>query len=118
MRNYDELAEKLTKEWGSNEVAVFDELVRYWAEDRGLFDPPRPIPQALKTQEELDELFKAIKDNDRDEIVDAIGDIVVTLVIQARIHGYTLMECAWHAWDQIKDRKGKTVDGMFVKEAS
>lgn len=98
------------------DIQRFEELITQWATERGLFDPPRPIPQALKTQEELDELFAAIKAEDKAEIVDAIGDIVVTLVIQARIHGYTLSECMWAAWEQIKDRKGKTVNGMFIKD--
>lgn len=117
MHNYDALAEQLTEEFGADQASTFDALITRWATDRNLFNPPRPVPQALKTQEELDELFAAIGDDDRDAIVDAIGDILVTIAIQARIHGYTFMECGWHAWEQIKDRKGKTVNGMFVKEA-
>jgi len=96
----------------------FENLVTAWATERGLFDPPNPMVQAKKTQEELDELFQGIRYKNKEEIVDAIGDIVVTLVIQARMHGYTLGECIWVAWDQIKDRKGRTENGLFIKEVT
>lgn len=47
---------------------------------------------------------------------DAIGDIVVTLIMQAQMWGLTMEECIEQAWDQIKDRKGRMVNGVFVKE--
>lgn len=91
-----------------------------WAEARGIFDPVHGSTrkrQADKTQEELDELIAAIAVNDVPLAMDAIGDIVVTLCIQARMWNLTMDECIEAAWQQIKDRKGKMVDGLFVKEA-
>ncbi len=79
--------------------------------------------QCDKTLEEVIELHDAIIldsfDNltSRKEARDAIGDIIVTLVLQARMWGLTITECLDAAWDEIKDRKGRMVDGIFVKES-
>ena len=69
-----------------------------------------------KTYEELTELHHAILKNDHHEARDAIGDIVVTLIMQAQMWGLTMEECIEQAWNQIKDRKGRMVNGVFVKE--
>ena len=47
---------------------------------------------------------------------DAIGDIMVTLVIQARFWNLNLVECVEAAWQEIKDRKGQMIAGQFVKD--
>jgi len=73
--------------------------------------------QFTKLQEEVDELKQAIEDDNLDEMIDAVGDIMVCLSIQAESFDFTLTECFVEAYDQIKDRKGKMVDGVFVKEA-
>lgn len=88
-----------------------------WAEDRGIFQKATPIKQAFKTLEECGELIEAIAENDKDKTIDAIGDIVVTLIIQCEMHGIKLDECVLSAYNQIKDRKGKMINGTFVKEA-
>ena len=49
-------------------------------------------------------------------IKDDIGDMVVVLTIIAKQSGTTLQECLAHAYNDIKDRKGRMVDGVFVKE--
>ena len=74
------------------------------------------IKQALKTQEEVTELLNAIVDKDEYEVKDAIGDIVLTVIIQAHMHGYSLQDCLQSAYDVIKNRKGKMVNGQFVKD--
>ena len=56
-------------------------LVLQWAEARGLVKNSTPYAQALKTKEELDELFEAIAKGDRDEMADAYADILITLVV-------------------------------------
>mgnify|MGYP001818223932 CR=1 FL=1 len=89
-----------------------------WAAERGIFENASPTAQAMKTIEEAEELFKANTMDDYEEIVDAIGDIYVTLVIQAHMHNLTVRECAEHAYEVIKNRKGKMVDGQFVKEVA
>lgn len=87
-----------------------------WAEERGIFDKATSTSQHSKTLEEVNELTLALMTNDRPEIKDAIGDICVTLVLQATMQGWTLEECMQSAYDVIKDRKGKMVDGVFVKD--
>jgi NTP pyrophosphatase (non-canonical NTP hydrolase) len=93
----------------------FDDI-RKWAIARNLIDGSDPKSQMLKTVEELGELSSAIAKNKRSEIVDGIGDVVVTLVIIAYQYGMTIEDCIEYAWDEIKDRKGQMVNGVFVKE--
>ena len=90
--------------------------VQEWAKEKGIFDKATPLKQALKTQEELTELLNAIVDNDKLEIEDAIGDIMVTLIILAEMQGVTLEECLNGAYDIISQRTGKMVNGQFVKD--
>ena len=83
----------------------------------------RAKAQLDKTIEEVKELEAAImnaltlpKELKNNEIKDAIGDIYVTLVMQAGVWGLEIEECGEYAYTQIKDRKGKMVKGVFVKE--
>lgn len=88
-----------------------------WAASRNLFERGTKAGQFNKTQEEVDELRDAISTWDRDGVRDAIGDIIVTLAIQAKMWNLTLTECIEAAWNEIKDRKGVLKDGIFVKES-
>ena len=89
-----------------------------WGEDRGIVQNSNPKAQARKTQEEVHELFDAIENNDREAMIDAYGDILVTLVMGCATADLDLVECFKHAYEQIKDRKGYlTPEGIFVKES-
>ena len=90
--------------------------VEMWAKEKGILDNATPIKQALKTQEEVTELLNAIVDNDRAEIIDAIGDIMVTLIIQAKMQNLDLFECLQSAYNVISKRTGKMVNGQFLKD--
>ena len=90
--------------------------VEEWAEDKGIFSKATPMAQALKTLEETTELCTAINSNDKAEIVDAMGDIMVTLIIQARMQNISLEECLESAYHVISKRTGKMINGQFVKE--
>jgi NTP pyrophosphatase (non-canonical NTP hydrolase) len=146
--------------------------VEKWAEDKGLIDVELAPKQYLKVLEEIGETTRAILKNDKEGIVDGIGDICVTLIILAKqldikisddsrtvfkgssidkpffaatifnslfrsfsagyinydilakvseiafSQGYTLEFCLESAWNEIKDRKGKLIDGTFVKDES
>jgi NTP pyrophosphatase (non-canonical NTP hydrolase) len=71
----------------------------------------------MKTGSELGELFDAEAKGDRAGIIDGIGDVLVTLVIYAKLHGLTLGACLASAYDEIKDRKGTLLpNGLFVKD--
>lgn len=91
-------------------------LIRKWAEDRGIYTKGDVKTQYLKLQEEAGELAKAILKNDDVEFVDAIGDCVVVLTNLAHLGGCTIEECIDAAWTQISNRKGKMINGTFVKE--
>jgi phosphoribosyl-ATP pyrophosphohydrolase len=87
-----------------------------WGEDRGIVQNSTPAAQAKKTLEELDELYTAIRNNDREEMIDAYGDILVTLIMGCACADLDLVDCLDHAYQQIKDRKGYLgADGIFVK---
>lgn len=90
--------------------------VESWAEEKGIFDKATPMAQALKTLEETTELCTAINADDREEIVDAMGDIMVTLIIQAKMQNVSLEYCLKSAYNVISKRTGKMVNGQFVKD--
>ena len=95
-----------------------EDIIR-WGEARNLIGPTgqaTKIGQFCKTLEEVAELSSAITDRDEAAVKDAIGDIIVTLVMQASMWGLLIDECVEAAYQQIKDRKGKMVNGVFVKE--
>jgi NTP pyrophosphatase (non-canonical NTP hydrolase) len=89
-----------------------------WGEARGIVQNSNPKAQAKKTAEELQELFDAIEANDREAMIDAYGDILVTLVMGCATADLDLVKCFAHAYEQIKDRKGYlSPEGIFVKES-
>ena len=97
-------------------IHTLSSLIEQWAEEKGILSKATPIKQAMKTQEEVNELLGAILDDNRDEIKDAIGDIMVTLIIQCKMQGMDLEDCLESAYNVIKNRTGKMVDGVFVKD--
>jgi NTP pyrophosphatase (non-canonical NTP hydrolase) len=73
--------------------------------------------QAIKTLEEVTELFDALNRKDMAATEDAIGDIVVTLIMVCAVLNLDLTACLHGAYEQIKDRKGYlTKEGVFIKE--
>ena len=92
------------------------ELIKQWVIDRNL-QTADPKVQMCKTIEELGELARAINKGDVAEQIDGIGDVVVTLVCISQQLGLDFTECVEAAYDEIKDRKGKMIGGVFVKEA-
>lgn len=87
-----------------------------WANQRGLLQERYAKRQMLKVVEEIGELASALVRDDRDEIVDAIGDSFVTLIILSRQLNLDPEYCLQAAYDVIAERKGKTVNGTFIKE--
>lgn len=90
--------------------------VEEWAQEKGIMSKATPMAQALKTLEECTELLTAIDNKDRDEIIDAMGDIMVTLIIQAKMQNVSLEACLESAYNVISKRTGKMVNGQFVKD--
>lgn len=86
----------------------------YWASDRNIIEGATSKDQCLKLIQEVGELSDSLcKGNSP---IDDIGDCMVVLAIIAEQHGLTISNCLEHAYNDIKDRKGKMIDGVFVKE--
>ena len=92
------------------------EKVEQWVIDRNLHTQD-PKVQMCKTMEELGELAKAINKGDKEKQMDGIGDTVVTLIFIAEQLGLKFNDCLDYAYNEIKDRKGKLINGTFVKES-
>lgn len=90
--------------------------VRAWAHARGILPHGAPLAQMAKTCEEVGELAGAIAKHRREDIEDAIGDVLVTLILQAELQGLDPVECLAVAYARIAERKGTTnAHGVFVK---
>ena len=98
-----------------SEVSMF-ELIREWADQRGLYDKGDPKTQALKLVEEVGETCRAILKQDAKEMVDGIGDCVVVLTNLAELLGESIEGCIEQAYFEIKDRTGKMENGTFKKD--
>lgn len=96
-------------------IDMLVEDIEDWGVERGL-DVCDSIMQSTKTLEEVIELQQALIAGDEDEVKDALGDVFITLVIIALQKGYDLGECIYDAYNIINKRKGKIVDGLYVKE--
>jgi len=93
------------------------DLIREWADTRGLYENGDPKTQALKLVEEVGETCRAILKQDHSEIVDGIGDCVVVLTNLAELIDTPIEECIEAAYNEIKSRKGKMANGTYVKDA-
>lgn len=103
-----------------------------WADNKGILDKATPLAQARKTEEEVNELLEAVGHqqngektfvnskgklvNTKDEVIDALGDVLVTIIIGAELQGLQLENCLQSAYDVISKRTGKMIDGQFVKD--
>lgn len=90
------------------------EQVKQWHYDRNLIDGSTDKDQYLKLLEEVFELQNNIMKGR--SIIDDIGDIIVVLINIAERNGITLEQCLEHAYNDIKDRKGRMIEGIFVKD--
>lgn len=90
--------------------------IKQWVLDRNL-QTCDPKIQICKTVEELGELAKSINKNNIEEQKDSIGDTVVTLICLSMQLGLDFEECLNGAYEEIKDRRGKLINGIFVKES-
>jgi len=109
-----------------------EQKVLEWADDKGILEKATPLAQAKKTVEEVNELLEATEAqanglvefvnskgklvNTEVECKDALGDILVTIIIGAELQGLQLEDCLEAAYNIISKRTGKMVDGQFVKD--
>jgi len=92
------------------------DLIREWADERGLYENGDTKTQALKLVEEVGETCRAILKEDYEEVVDGIGDCVVVLTNLAELQGVSIEMCIDAAYEEIKNRKGKMANGTYVKQ--
>ena len=100
---------------GMTYEALQDEIIT-WAYKRNIVNAKNTHKQFMKVTEELGELAEGINKNNQGQIKDSLGDILVTLIILSKDLDVDLLDCLRGAYDVIKDRTGKTVNGVFVKE--
>lgn len=94
---------------------LHDAVVR-WSYERSIVSPKNTHKQFIKVTEELGELAEGINKDNQRQIKDSLGDILVTLIILSKDLDVDLLDCLRGAYVVIKDRTGKTVNGVFVKE--
>ena len=92
------------------------DLIRQWAQERGIYDKGNSHTQYVKLMEEAGELAQALLNKDAYEIKDAIGDMVVVLTNLAALEGMVIENCIDSAYKEIAKRKGKMINGTFVKQ--
>jgi len=92
------------------------DLIRIWAEERGLYLHGDTKTQTLKLMEEAGEICRAILKDNQDDVIDGIGDCVVVLTNLAELHGIKIEQCIDIAYDEIKNRTGKMSNGTFKKD--
>lgn len=91
-------------------------LIRVWSWEREL-NTNDPYKQAIKLGEEFGELCEGLIKGRKGQVADSIGDMVVVLTILSQQLGVKIEDCVQVAYDEIKDREGKTINGVFVKES-
>jgi NTP pyrophosphatase (non-canonical NTP hydrolase) len=98
----------------TSDLITLTESIKGWHHDRNLIEGATDKDQFAKLIQEAGELSDNIcKGND---VSDDIGDMVVVLINIAERNGLSLTACLQQAWDDIKDRKGRMVDGVFIKD--
>lgn len=98
----------------SNEELQFKVL--QWADDKNLLKKENALKQFAKFISEAGELGDALIKNQPLEIIDAIGDVQVTLILLAKQLGYDYNTCLETAYTEIAFRTGKTINGTFIKD--
>jgi len=143
MRSFEKhFAKMVAREKKSMNYEQLSALVLQWGEDKGIFAKSTPLRQLDKTQEELDETKEALQklaslagqeilseelltddpdtlDLEEDalaEAKDGIGDMLVTIILLAKMIDMNSVDCLQAAYDVIKKRTGKMVNGQFVKD--
>ena len=90
--------------------------IKQWSTERGL-DKSNSDKQLIKLQEEIGELAEGHNKNHIDQVKDSLGDMFVVMTIYCQQRGFDIEDCIDSAYQTIANRKGETVDGVFIKEA-
>ena len=104
-----------TKAFKHNSTSAFNKI-RDWAKDRNLYQKGDSKTQYVKLMEEAGELAQALLKQDKAEIKDAIGDMVIVLANLSELEGFKIEDCIDESFNVISKRTGKMVNGTFVKD--
>lgn len=99
-----------------NDLDTLVDKIKLWSIERKLYNQ-NPQKQVIKLLEEFGELARALLKDDTKEIIDSLGDMLVVLIILHQQLDLELFETLFVAYNEIKDRKGKTINGVFIKES-
>lgn len=99
-----------------DDYAVLEGKVLDWAEGKGILAKSDPKTQCLKCVSEVGELADAVAVGNMDEVNDALGDTLVTLIILAELLKTDLIDCLSEVIETIRKRQGRMVNGIFVKD--
>ncbi len=142
MRHFEEYFSKMIERQKPMNYEKLSTLVLQWGEDKGIFAKSTPLRQLDKTQEELDETREALEKLEYsaqqdlqlefdfideldypsteiealEEAKDGIGDMLVTVILLAKMLNMDSVDCLQSAYNVIKKRTGKMVNGQFVKD--
>ena len=111
-----------TKAFKSNVHAIYEtgtsafNKIRDWAKDRNLYQKGDSKTQYVKLMEEAGELAQALLKQNKSEIKDAIGDMVIVLANLSELEGFKIEDCIDESFNVISKRTGKMVNGTFVKD--
>ena len=98
------------------EFEVLQKKILDWAFDKGILASSDAKTQMLKCVSEVGELADAVAVRNRNETIDAIGDVLVTLIILAELENMDVVWCLEEAYEIIRARTGQMVEGVFVKD--
>lgn len=104
-----------TKAFKPNSTSAFNKI-RNWAKDRNLYQKGDSKTQYVKLIEEAGELAQALLKQNKPEIKDAIGDMVIVLANLSELEGFKIEDCINESFNVISKRTGKMVNGTFVKD--
>lgn len=99
------------------ELGELNQKIIAWGAERKLLNKELSNRQLIKFFEEAGELAQDFSKSNRAHMIDSIGDVFVTLTIFAEQQGITMNQALEKAYSHIKDRKGKLVNGTFIKNA-
>ena len=104
-----------TKAFKHNSTSAFNKI-RDWAKDRNLYQKGDSKTQYVKLMEEAGELAQALLKQNKPEIKDAIGDMVIVLANLSELEGFKIEDCIDESFNVISKRTGKMINGTFVKD--
>ncbi len=91
-------------------------MIKQWHHERNLIDGANDKDQVCKLIQEVGELSSSVCEGN--DIKDDIGDIIVVLINIAERNNVTIAECLYEAYNDIKERTGTMVDGIFIKDTN